>query len=144
MGPPDGRVLGRGLAKHAQLSDWERPLSPAQCTYAATDASVVLELWDALQVLHPLPGVDTLARLPGVEQVLRAREEARISELTAAYTTYKLFQVDGLAVDDIAHLRHVKTGTVLEHLCDVRRTGRVRPRWPTASEKTHASDRPGW
>ena len=41
-------VLGRTLDKSDQASDWSGDLSEHQLTYAATDASVLLSLWDVL------------------------------------------------------------------------------------------------
>jgi DNA polymerase-1 len=44
-----GRVLGRQLDKTLQKSNWSGELSAEQLQYAATDAEVTVELWNALE-----------------------------------------------------------------------------------------------
>ena len=66
------RLLGVGLDKTQQTSDWERrPLTAAQLEYAALDAAVLPPLWDACRrhraVSHPVDPDDThLAAAPSV------------------------------------------------------------------------------
>lgn len=46
------RLLGRALDKSQQNSDWGANLVPAQIEYAATDASVTFEVYQALEALY--------------------------------------------------------------------------------------------
>ncbi len=48
-----------------QMSDWEsRPLSPAQCIYAAQDAHCLLRIYHVLTQESPLPNPPSIQALP--------------------------------------------------------------------------------
>ena len=52
-------VVGKGLNKQMQASNWEnRPLSDAQCTYAAIDAYCLLTIWNSFSLINSHIEVD--------------------------------------------------------------------------------------
>ena len=130
------RILNKTLGKQSQRSNWEQPLTPAQQAYAAADAAVTLDLWDALLPMQVPEGADVLLHDPGAEAALQALETERLATLRDALRSYAMVHTDGVPIDQAARLRHVKPATILEHLSDV--CARAPPRPPHQPTHTPA------